>query len=135
MLAILALPAVAQAGPGWDAFVARCLDPFEHQSLPIVDGLDAQPADSMHEARRVFAGHDFVLFLDAAPTEGERACAVEPAHKGDDPMARDWVTVQLAKGRYVQDAGWLVSHEWIEPRVMVQIEAGTFRVVETDLES
>jgi len=135
MLAALVLPAAAQAGPGWDAFVARCLDPFEHQSLPIVADLNPQPADPMHDARRVFAGPDFVLFLDAAPTEGARACAVEPAHAGDDPVARDWMAAQLTQGRYVQDAGWLVSQEWIEPRVMVRIETGAFRVVETDLES
>lgn len=85
VLAICAtlLPLSAQAGPGWDAFVARCLDPFEHQTLSIVD----------------------------------------------------WVAQQVASGRYVREAGWPVSNEWIEPRVKVRIEGGAFRVVETDLES
>lgn len=129
------LPGVALAGPGWDAFVARCLDPFEHQTLPIVDGLAEQPADQMHDAIRVYAADAFTLLLDAAPAMGDRACAVEVPEAALDAMAEDWVSEQVASGRYVREADWLVSNEWIEPRVMVRIGDGAFHVVETDLES
>lgn len=129
------LPGVAVAGPGWDAFVARCLDPFEHQTLPIVDDLAEQPADQMHDAIRVYAADAFTLLLDAAPATGDRACAVEVPAAAVDAMAEDWASAQVASGRYVREADWLVSNEWIEPRVMVRIDGGAFRVVETDLES
>lgn len=131
----------AQAGTAWDMFVARCLDPFEHQALPVVDGLAAQPVDQMHEARRVYgpSAEGYLLVIDAAPTVGERACIVEWARKDMSGAASAWRSAQLAEGRYTPEGAWMVSHEWIEPRVMVRSEATDARtihvVVETDLES
>ena len=134
-LCLTLLPLGAQAGPGWDVFVARCLDPFEHQTVAIVGDLTEQPADQMHDAVRVYAADGFTLLLDAVPALGDRACAVEIQGAGQDKMARAWMEAQLSSGRYQRDADWLVSNEWIEPRVMVRIDDGAFRVVETDLES
>jgi hypothetical protein len=131
----------AQVGTAWEMFVHRCLDPFEHQTLPVVDGLRAQPVDQMHEARRVFGPtpEGFVLVLDAAPKVGERACIVEVATEEITQAEVAWRHTQLSEGRYTPDGDWLVSHEWIEPRVMVRSEASPSRtfytVVETDLES
>ncbi|WP_415404611.1 hypothetical protein [Tateyamaria sp. SN3-11] len=139
--ATFAISGAAQAGTAWDMFVARCLDPFEHQTLPITDGLKAQPIDQMHEARRVYGPTEegFVLVLDAAPSEGERACVVEVAAKEMTDAELAWRYAQLSAGRYAPEGAWLVSHEWIEPRVMVRTgssQARTFyAVVETDLES
>ncbi|WP_299367354.1 hypothetical protein [uncultured Tateyamaria sp.] len=140
-LCLCLFPVAAQAGTAWDMFVARCLDPFEHQTLPIVGDLAEQPVDQMHEARRVYGPTDegYLLVLDAAPTVGERACAVEQAGKDMSPGGAAWRAEQLATGRYALDGAWLVSNEWIEPRVMVRMDVSrartTFAVVETDLES
>ena len=131
----------AHAGSAWDMFVARCLDPFEHQSLPIVDGLDPLPVDQTHAARRVYgpSAEGYVLVLDGAPEIGERACAVIVSRKDLSPQADVWLDAQMTAGRYVPEGGWLMSHEWIEPRVMVRAEqsdtGSLFVVVETDLES
>lgn len=131
----------AQAGTAWETFVARCLDPFEHQSLPVVDGLRAQPIDQMHEARRVFGPtqEGYILILDAAPRVGERACIVEVPGQAGSRDGMIWRAAQLLQNRYVSEGAWLVSTEWIEPRVKVRIETRAERtiyaVLETDLES
>ncbi len=122
-------------------FVARCLDPFEHQTLPIVDGLAPHPIDQMHEARRVYgpSAEGYLLVLDAAPALGDRACAVEVPHAAPSQDAQAWQEAQIATGRYVPEGEWLMSNEWIEPRVMMRAEQSDARtlyaVVETDLES
>ena len=131
----------AQAGTAWELFVARCLDPFEHLSLPVVDGLKAQSIDQMHEARRVYGptAEGYLLVLDVAPREGERACLVEVAGKEVSQAETEWRAVQTSQGRYVPNGGWLISNEWIEPRVKMRSKATAARtvyeMVETDLES
>ncbi|WP_299151642.1 hypothetical protein [uncultured Tateyamaria sp.] len=143
-VAVLAFAAVAggaQADTAWEMFVARCLDPFEHQSVAIVDGLAAQPIDQMHEARRAFGPNadGYVLVVDKAPSVGERACGVEAATADPSTAERAWRYAQLSAGRYVPEGDWLVSNEWIEPRVMVRSDVSGVRasywIVETDLES
>lgn len=140
-LALITAAGSARAGTAWEMFVERCLDPFEHQSLPIVDGLAPQPGDQMHDARRVYgpSAEGYLLVLDAAPTVGERACAVEVPRAERSNDAQAWQEAQIAEGRYVPENGWLMSHEWIEPRVMMRAELSDNRtfytVVETDLES
>ena len=135
------VPVAAQAD-AWDEFVDRCLDPYEHLAFEIVTGLEAQPIDQMHDARRVYGPTDegYLLVLDAAPSLGERACSIEFAGVEDSQAAHDWMVEQVASGRYaLGDDGWLVSQDWIEPRLMVRAEASKARtyyaVVETDLES
>ena len=131
----------AQAGPAWDMFEARCLDPFEHQAEAIVDGLAAQPVEQMHEAQLVFAAADgALLVLDAAPTDGNRACSV--VMQGDvalDPAYLAWAGDVTARQVYVAQGGVLASAEWIEPQVHVvarlDTAGATYRVLETDLES
>lgn len=138
---ICCLP-VAASADAWDMFVARCLDPYEHLSLEIIGNLPEQPIDQMHDARRVYGPTDegYLLVLDDAPVIGERACAVEATGEPASGAAKAWVEMQLASGRYREaDNGWLVSHEWIEPRLMVRVQSSaartSFAVVETDLES
>ncbi len=138
---LCAAPLAAQAD-AWDEFVARCLDPYEHLSFEVVSGLDPQPVDQMHDARRVYGPTDegYLLVLDAAPSLGERACSVEFAGAEDSQAAHAWMVEQLASGRYATgENGWLVSQDWIEPRLMVRAETSNARtyyaVVETDLES
>ncbi|WP_299284095.1 hypothetical protein [uncultured Tateyamaria sp.] len=137
----LALAGGAQAGTAWEMFVTRCLDPFEHQGVAIVDGLTAQPIDQMHEARRAFGpsadGH--VLVVDNAPSVGERACGVEAAAADPSEAELAWRYAQLSAGRYAPEGDWLVSNEWIEPRIMMRSDISGARasywIVETDLES
>jgi len=138
---VFLLPLEAKAD-AWDEFVARCLDPYEHLTLEVVAGLEPQPLEQMHEAQRVFGPTEegYLLVLDAAPTSGERACAIEYAGLEQSQAAHDWMVEQLASGRYVTgEDGWMVSQDWIEPRLMVRAETGMSRtyyaVVETDLES
>lgn len=140
VFSLLSAPS-AQAG-AWDVFVARCLDAYEHQTVPVTDGLDVQPIDQMHDAVRVFGpGAEGVLVvLDAAPRIGERTCSV--AHPGADmldPAYRAWVKVVVQRETYLFETDRLVSNQWIEPQVHVaaRLDAGgaTYTVVETDLES
>lgn len=131
----------ALAGDAWDMFVVRCLDPFEHLTLPVVDGLEPQPVDQARKARRVYGPSEegYLLVLDAAPRDGERACAVEVPGQDMSGAAQAWARLQTVTQRYVRDGAWLVSNEWIEPRVKVRIAPDMARtvysVVETDLES
>ncbi|WP_299378216.1 hypothetical protein [uncultured Tateyamaria sp.] len=140
-LCLCLCPVAAQAGTAWDMFVARCLDPFEHQTLPVISGLDAHPIDQMHEARRVYGPTDegYLLVVDAAPSEGDRACAIEVPGEERTQAELAWRYDQLSSGRYAPEGSWLVSNEWIEPRVKVRTQVTDVRtsysVVETDLES
>ena len=128
-----------QAGPAWDMFQARCLDPFEHQAEPVVQGLEQ--ADKRSVAQLVF--HDDAglrLVVDAAPEDGLRACAVsEDAVDMLDPAYLAWVQDVTQRQVYVPEDGMLASAEWIEPQVHVEatLTAGVaiYRVLETDLES
>ena len=122
-------------------FQARCLDPYEHLTEPVTDGLAPQPADQMRDAELVFAAPDgLLLVLDAAPDDGNRACAVH-ALGADmlDGAYLAWVDEVTQRQIYVPDAGMLVSDEWIEPQVHVEASidgaGAVYRVLETDLES
>jgi len=139
--AVLAVAPAAQAG-AWDVFVARCLDAYEHQTLPVVDDLKPQPVDQMHDAVRVFGPDQggLLVVLDAAPRIGERTCSV--AHPGAltlEPAYRDWVSDVTARETYLAQEDGLVSNQWIEPQVHVvarlDVSGTTYTVVETDLES
>lgn len=140
-LALIFGAGAAQAGTAWDMFVARCLDPYEHLTIAITEGLQLQPIDQMHEARQVFGPtpEGYLLVLDEAPSVGVRTCSVELAGKEKTDAELAWRYDQLRKGLYVPDGEWLVSNEWIEPRVIVRTkstDAHTIYVVaETDLES
>ena len=131
----------AQAESAWDMFVARCLDPYEHLTLAVTEGLQKQPIDPANETRQVFGPtpEGFLLVLDEAPNEGVRSCAVEWAGQEKTEEELAWRYDQLSEGLYVPDGEWLVSNEWIEPRVIVRIdttdELTIYTVVETDLES
>ena len=128
-------------GPAWDMFQARCLDPYEHQTEPVVEGLDRQPVDQMHEAQLVYAGRDgLLLVLDAAPSDGNRSCSVvTPSVDGMDDGYLDWVRDVTQRQIYVPEGDMLASAEWIEPQVHVAATldavGATYRVLETDLES
>ena len=137
----LALAGPTQAGAAWDMFEARCLDPYEHLTEPVIDGLSPQPADQMRDAELVFAAADgLLLVLDAAPEDGNRACAVhELGADMLDGAYLSWVDEVTHRQTYVPDAGMLVSDEWIEPQVHVEATldgaGAVYRVLETDLES
>ncbi len=137
----LATAPAAQAG-AWDVFVARCLDAYEHQTLPVVDGLNQQPVDQMHDAIRVFGPDEsgLLVVLDAAPRLGERTCSVsQPGAQVLESAYRDWVADVTARETYLAQADLLVSNQWIEPQVHVVARldgsGATYTVVETDLES
>lgn len=129
----------AQAETAWDMFVARCLDPYEHLTLAITEGLRAQPIDQMHEDRKVYGPtpEGFLLILDEAPSDGVRTCAVELAGKEMTDAEADWREAQVSEGLYVVDGDWLVSHDWITPGIKMRTEATDARtiysVAETDL--
>ncbi|MEP2891917.1 hypothetical protein [Tateyamaria sp.] len=140
-MALMGGAGAAQAGTAWDMFVARCLDPFEHLTLAVTEGLQAQPIDQMHEARLVYGPtpEGYLLVLDEAPSVGVRTCAVEFVGKEMTQAELAWRDEQFAKNLYVPDGDWLVSNEWIDPGVMMRTKSTdshtTYVVVETDLES
>lgn len=134
----------APAASAWDMFVARCLDPYENLALAIHAGLDQQPAEQMREGQTVFGptpeGH--VMTINVLPDEGERACAVRAAgeSRGDVTAFAAWRAEAVLSGRYAEDSdGTLLSGEWIEPRLRVDVQQGTsgarYEVIETELES
>ena len=107
----------------------------------MIDGLDRQPVDQMHEAQLVYAGADgLLLVLDAAPSDGNRSCSVvTPSAKAMDDGYLAWVAEVTQRQVYVPRDGMLASAEWIEPQVHVEATldaaGATYRVLETDLES
>ena len=132
----------AQATSLWDAFEARCLDPYEHHALAIHAPLGQHPQDQMHDARLVYGPTEegFFLTLDAAPSEGERACAMSAAADAVSMEEFDmWRASVTAARRYeeVEDEAFL-SVDWIEPRLRLEarFEPGLtqFTIIETYLE-
>ena len=127
-----------QAGPAWEMFQARCLDPFEHQAEPVVQGLEQLSTLPWRSA--YLDGEGRLLVLDAAPEDGLRSCEVlEKPAVTLDPEYLDWVQDVTQRQVYVPEDGMLASAEWIEPQVHVEatLTAGVaiYRVLETDLES
>ena len=119
-------------------FQARCLDPFEHQAEPVVQGLEQLSTLPWRSA--YLDGEGRLLVLDAAPEDGLRSCEVlEKPAVTLDPEYLDWVQDVTQRQVYVPEDGMLASAEWIEPQVHVKatLTAGVaiYRVLETDLES
>ncbi len=138
---VLAAPALAS---GWDDFVARCLDPYEHLSPAVTEGLAAVPDSALREDRLMFeaVAGGAVMVLEVTPEDGERACGLQvPA--GAVPCVaafEDWRRTAISAGRYqTEEDGTLLSTEWIEPRLRMAMKRDgqgvSFRIVETDLES
>ena len=132
----------AQAETAWETFVDRCLDPFEHQTEPVVSGLNAQPIDQMHEAQRTYGpdNHGHLLVIDAAPREGDRSCSVfKLGGTAVEPTFSDWAMQSVDQGRYVRGSDRFASNEWIEPQLhlmaKIRPEGVQYTVLETDLES
>jgi len=128
-----------QAGPAWELFQARCLDPFEHQAEPVVDGLQQMGTRTM-VTLAYLDGAGRQLIVDAAPVDGLRSCtAAEAGTELLDPAYLDWVQEVTRRQLYVPEDGMLVSAEWVEPQVHVEATlsggVATYRVLETDLES
>ena len=156
-LTLCCLGAAAQAGSAWETFEARCLDPFESFTPPIIDGLaelaDAKPLGAPTDTARAFGptpeGH-FVV-IDAAPEEGEQSCwVVDTARDADRSGFDAWYAKQISTERYEEtpaeelDEGVLevLSGEWIEPRIRMRayfesvVGAGViYEMVETYLET
>lgn len=136
------LPGPVWAGSAWEMFEARCLDPYEHLTEPVIDGLAAQPVDGMHENLRTYGptADGYLLVLDAAPTVGERTCSVYKLGNADfEPSFASWAEVNKTTGRYLQEPGRYVSNQWIEPQLHLMAEVRPeglhYQVTETDLES
>ncbi|WP_299704680.1 hypothetical protein [uncultured Tateyamaria sp.] len=130
------------AGSAWDMFEARCLDPYEHLTEPVVDGLAVQPVDGMHESLRAYGPTDdgYLLVLDAAPAAGERTCSVYKLGNTDfEPAFVSWAEANKISGRYLPEPGRYVSNQWIEPQLHLMAEIRPeglhYQVMETDLES
>ena len=128
----------------WQVFVERCLDPYEHHALAIHAPLTAHPQDSMHDAKTVFGPtvEGYLMSLDAAPSEGERACAMYVAAAESAALTgfHNWRSDALAQRRYEEiSQDVFLSVEWSEPRLRLRVkfdESGTFfEIVETNLES
>ena len=128
----------ASAGSAWDLFQAHCLDPFEHQTEPVVEGLEPMAPEATQLRYR--GPEALVLVVDAAPEEGLRSCAVlEPGAEALDASYLSWVNDATEQQLYKPEDGILASEEWIEPQVHVEAfmdgTGAVYMVVETDLES
>lgn len=130
----LCIPTFAHARPiaqVWAAFEQRCLIPFE----------DFQPAhvtDLPPVAGRAGAYHlpkGAMLVLGVADDTGTRSCAVEGG--GLQKGYREWTAQSLQTGEYreTETPGLWMSHEWIEPRIIVEKTPGVIRVIESRIEA
>ena len=132
----------ALAETAWDMFVTRCLDPYENLALAIHDGLDEQPADQTRDAETIFGPttEGYLLVLNAAPDEGERACAVhDPSATEPGSDYLEWIDDAMQRQLYVPIDGMLSTNEWIEPQLQLEARFGdggvVYEVIETELES
>ncbi|MGR3502182.1 hypothetical protein [Pseudaestuariivita sp.] len=131
-------PVVASAGQ-FEVFSARCLDPFEHLTPPVIDGLTAMERGAGYSAYPLPEG--FVLVYETQPEDAEAACSVIGRYvRGEALRFEIWALEQAEQGRYAEsgEGRWL-STTWVEPKVALELtataESLTMRVVETDLES
>ena len=137
VLALVILPAAAQAD-AWSAFKARCLDPFEIQSPPVVAGLSGAVLANGDEAYALPEGRE--MRVENAPPDGNLACAVIDPSGAAATGFQEWIAAAVAEERYhaVQPGLWR-SDTWIEPVLAIEerIINGTriLRIVETQLES
>jgi len=115
----------------WSEFENRCLIPFEDFKPAIVD--DLSPIAGRADAYQLENGS--VLVVGGSEDFGRRSCSVEGS--GLVRGFKAWVATALETGRYRQtdEPGVWMSHEWIEPRILVQKTPKSIRVVETELES
>lgn len=133
-VAFWALGGVAMAGPfaaTWAAFEQRCLIPFEGMLAPRVD--DLVPVPGRADAYQLPRGA--VLVVGGADDLGTRSCAVEGV--GLQKGYRGWTARSLQTGDYRETGtpGLWMSHEWIEPRIIVEKTPGAIRVVESRREA
>lgn len=124
----------AQASPFaqvWAAFEQRCLIPFEGFQPARVE--DLPPVPDRAGAYQLPKGA--VLVLGVSDDLGTRSCAVEGV--GLQKGYREWEAKSLQSGDYreTDTPGLWMSHEWIEPRIIVEKTPGQVRVVESRLEA
>ena len=127
------------AASQFTVFAARCLDPFEHFSPPILGELEPVETGPGYSAYGLPEG--YVLIYETQRWDAVAACTVlGRPEAGAVRRFELWVAGQIAEGRYdeVSEGRWL-STTWAEPRVAVELEVSTdavsMRVMETDLES
>lgn len=134
MLAFVPLAAQSAETALWDAFLNRCLTPYENYFEPVPNGLTEAPSPE----GRAFLLPGGRLVLERAPEDGASACRVEGARGADLAAFDRWKTRQIHDGRYVPGgAGWQ-SNGWVEPVLEVQMmpgPPGVLRMLETELES
>ncbi len=130
----LSSPVAGQASPFaqvWAAFEQRCLIPFEGFQRARVDDLPAV----LGRPGAFQLPKGAVLVLGVADDLGTRSCAVEGV--GLQRGYREWEAKSLQSGDYreTETQGLWMSHEWIEPRIIVEKTPGRVRVVESRLEA
>ena len=115
----------------WQEFKQRCLERFEDFQTPLVD--DLSPVSGREGAFQLPKGA--LLVLSGSDDLGTRSCAVQGV--GLMPGFEQWVTQAQQSGLYRESEtpGQWLSHEWIEPRILIEKTDGAIRVVETDLEA
>ena len=134
MAVIGVLSGAAVASPyfaAWQAFQLRCLAPFERFAPAQTE--DLIPVVGREGAFQLSKGA--ILVVGAADEMGARSCTVEGA--GLIKGYREWQAAALQTGKYreTETPGLWMSHEWIEPRIIVEKTPGAIRVVESCLES
>lgn len=135
----LILGAGAVQASQFEVFTARCLEPFEHFSPPVLGDMEAMEEGQGYSAYGLPEG--FVLIYETEPDEAEAACTVLGRYDRSEALRFEiWALDQVKAGRYeeLDDGRWL-STTWIEPKVAVELEvsadAVAMRVLETGLES
>ncbi len=136
---LLVATAGAAEASQFEVFTARCLDPFEHFSPPVLGGLEAMETGQGYSAYGLPEG--FVLIYETEPEDAQAACTVLGRYDRSEALRFEvWALGQVEAGRYEElDAGRWLSTTWIEPKVAVELsvseDAVAMRVMETDLES
>jgi len=115
----------------WQAFQIRCLLPFEDFKPPIVD--DLVPVAGRDGVYQLDKGA--MLIVGGEEDLGTRSCSVEGT--GLVRGYKEWSALVLQTGIYQETdtPGLWMSHEWIEPRIIVEKIPGKIRVVESLLEA
>ncbi len=133
-LALAVVASGAHASPYdalWSEFERRCLTPFEAFDAPVVADLPAVAgrADTYQLANGA------VLVLGGETPDASRSCTVKGI--GLRKGYRGWVAQSRESGTYRETdiPGQWMSHEWIEPRIVVEKSPVAIRVMESFLES
>ncbi len=131
---LVALGTAGQANPYnkiWQAFEMRCLEPFENfRSARVKDLVRVVGRDGAYHLE-----NGAVLVLGEEDDLGTRSCGVEGV--GLSKGYREWTALMLQTGRYRESdtPGLWMSHEWAEPRIILQKTPGAIRVVESEIEA